>query len=56
MWVNRLTLRSRDTYSEGDTHEETLRPQSKAKVWTRDEETESQPDELQIRKTDAVIA
>ena len=29
---------SQDTYSEGGTHEETLHPQSKAKVGTRDEE------------------
>ena len=29
--------RGQDTYSEGGTHEETLCPQSKAKVGTRDE-------------------
>ena len=45
----------RSSYSEGGTHEETLHPQSKAKVRTRDKETESQPDELWICKTDAVI-
>ena len=56
MQVNRFMSRSRDTYSEGGTYEEMLCPQSRAKVWTRDEETESQPDELQIRKTDTVIA
>ena len=31
-----------DTYSEGGTHKETLRPQSKAEVRTRDEGTGSQ--------------
>ena len=46
----------KNTYSEGGTHKETQRPQSKAKVRIKDEGTESQPDELQIRKTDAVIA
>ena len=46
----------RSSYSEEGTHEETLRPQSKAKVRTRDKGTESQPDKLQIHKTDAVIA
>ena len=44
------------TYSEGGTHEETLHPQSKVKVGTRDDRTGSQPDKLWIRKTDAVIA
>ena len=38
--------RGQDTYSEGGTHKEMLRPQSKAKERTRDEGTESQPDEL----------
>ena len=32
MQVNKFTLRSRATYSEGGTHEEMLCPQSKAKV------------------------
>ena len=32
MRVDRLTLGSRVTYSEGGTHKETLCPQSKAKV------------------------
>ena len=31
-----------DTYSEGGTHEETLHPQSKAEVGTRDKGTRSQ--------------
>ena len=35
MWVNRLTLRSRVTYSEGGTHEETLCPQSKTSVMNK---------------------
>ena len=48
--------RGQDTYSEGGTHEETLRPQSKAEVRTRDKGTRSQPDKLRICKTDAVIA
>ena len=48
--------RGQDTYSEGGTHKEMLCPQSKAKERTRDEGTESQPDELWIHKTDAVIA
>ena len=33
--VDRLMLRSRVTYSEGGTHEETLHPQSKAKVMNK---------------------
>ena len=33
--VDRLTSRSRITYSEGGTHEETLHPQSKAKVMNK---------------------
>ena len=48
-------IKVKDTYSEGGTHEETQHPQSKAKVRTRDERTKSQPDKLQIHKTDAVI-
>ena len=46
----------KDTYSEGGTHEETQCPQSKARVRTRIVGTKSQPDELWICKTDAVIA
>ena len=34
--------RGQDIYSEGGTHRETQRPQSKAKVGTRDKETRSQ--------------
>ena len=45
----------KNTYSEGDTHEETQCPQSKAKVRARDEGAESQPDELWICKTNTVI-
>ena len=43
-------------YSEGGTHKETQRPQSKVEVGTRDERSKSQPGELWIHKTDAVIA
>ena len=56
MRVDRLATRSRDTYSEGGAHEETQRPQSKAEVGARDKGTKSQPDELWICKTNAVIA
>ena len=35
MQVDRLTLRSRVTYSEGGTHEEMLHPQSKARVMNK---------------------
>ena len=48
-------VKVKDTYSEGGTHEETQRPQSKARVRTRTVGTQSQPDELWIHKTDAVI-
>ena len=47
--------RSRILTSEGGTHEETQRPQGKTRVKTRDEGTKSQPDKLQIHRTDAVI-
>ena len=43
------------TYSEGGTHEEMLHSQRRLGLGTRDEGTESQPNELQIHKTDAVI-
>ena len=46
----------RFTYSEGGTHEETLHPQVRLKVRTRDKGTGSQPNELRICKTDTVIA
>ena len=45
-----------DTHSEGGTHEETLHPQSKARVMNKRRGTSSQSDRLRIRKTDAVIA
>ena len=58
MQVNRLMYikGQGSTYFEGGTHKKTLCPQNKTKVRTRNEGAKSQPDELQIHKTDAVIA
>ena len=42
-YVSRQTYaKVKDTYSEGGTHKETLHPQSKAEVRTRDKGTRSQ--------------
>ena len=56
MRVDRLVTRSRRLTLEGGTHKETQCPQSKVRVGTRDKGTKSQPDELWIHKTNAVIA
>ena len=56
-YVSRQTyIEVKNTYSEGGTHEETLHPQSKAKVMNKRQGARSQSDGLRIRKTDAVIA